>query len=58
MCFIDYEKAFIRVNYEKLIVKLKLAGLRLYWEQASVVGNEHENSEGIPITYCYITSIL
>ena len=43
-CFTDYEKAFDRVNHEKLIEKLKLAGLNgkdvriiagLYWEQAA-----------------------
>ena len=27
ICFIDYEKASDRVNYEKLIEKLKLAGM-------------------------------
>ena len=27
ICFIDYEKAFERVNHEKLIEKLKLAGM-------------------------------
>lgn len=58
ICFIDYEKAFDRVNHEKLIEKLKLAGLdgkdvriiaRLYWEQAAVVRTEQGNSEGIKI---------
>ena len=46
ICFIDYEKAFERVNHEKLIEQLKLAGLdgkdariiaSLYWKQAAVV---------------------
>ena len=46
ICFIDYEKAFDRVCHEKLIEKLKLAGLdwkyvrtidRIYWGQAAVV---------------------
>ena len=58
MCFIDYEKAFDRVNHENLIEKLKLAGLdgkdvriiaRLYWEQAAVVRTEQGHSEGIRI---------
>ena len=58
ICFIDYEKTFDRVNHEKLIEKLKLAGLdgkdvriiaRLYWEQAAVVRTEPGNSEGIEI---------
>ena len=49
ICFIDYEKAFDRVNHDKLIEKLKLAGLdgkdirviaRLYWEQVAVVRME------------------
>ena len=56
ICFIDYEKAFDRVNHEKLIENLKLAGLdgkdvriiaRLYWELAAVVRSEQGNSEGI-----------
>ena len=58
ICFIDYEKAFDRVNHEKLIEKLKLAGMdgkdvriiaRLYWEQAAVVRTDQGNSEGIEI---------
>ena len=58
ICFIDYEKAFDRVNHDKLIEKLKLAGLdgkdiriiaRLYWEQVAVVRTEKGNSEGIKI---------
>ena len=58
ICFIDYEKAFVRVNNDKLIEKLKLAGLdrkyiriiaRLYWEQVAVVRTEKGNSEGIKI---------
>ena len=58
ICFINYEKAFDRVNHEKLIEKLKLAGMdgkdvriiaRLYWEQAAVVRTDQGNSEGIEI---------
>ena len=58
ICFIDYEKAFDRVNHDKLIEKLKLAGLdgkdiriitRLYWEQVAVVQTEKGNLEGIKI---------
>ena len=58
ICFIDYEKAFKRVNHEKPIEKFKLAGLdgndvriiaRLYREQAAVVCTEQRNSEGIEI---------
>ena len=58
ICFIDYEKAFDRVNHDKLIEKLKLAGLdgkdiriivRLYWEHVAVVRTEKGNSEGIKI---------
>ena len=56
--FTDIEKAFDRVNHEKLIEKLKLAGLdgkdvriiaRLYWEHAVFVRTEQGNSEGIQI---------
>ena len=56
--FIDYEKAFERVNHEKLIEKLMLARLdenderiiaRLYWEQAAIVSTKQGNSEGIEI---------
>ena len=55
-CFIDYEKAFNRVNHDKLIEKLKLAGLegkyikiiaRLYWVQIAVARTEKRNSQGI-----------
>ena len=59
ICFIDYEKAFDRVNHDKLIEKLKLAGLdgkdiriiaRLYWEQeVAVARTEKGNLEGIKI---------
>ena len=58
ICFIDYEKAFDRVNHGTLIEKLKLAGMdgkdvriiaRLYWEQAAVVRTDQGNSEGIEI---------
>ena len=58
ICFIDYEKAFDRVNHEMLIEKLKLVGLdgkevrviaRLYWEQAAVVRTDKGNSKGIKI---------
>ena len=58
ICFIDYEKAFYRVNHDKLMEKWKLAGLdgkdiriiaRLYWEQVAVVRTEKGNSKGIKI---------
>ena len=58
ICFIDYEKAFDRVNHDKLIEKLKLAGLdgkdiriiaRLYWEQVALVRTEKGNSKEIKI---------
>ena len=58
ICFIDYEKAFDRVNHEKLIEKLKLVGMdgkdvriiaRLYWEQAAVVRTDRGNSDSIKI---------
>ena len=49
ICYIDYEKAFDRVNHEKLIQRLKDVGLngkdiriimRLYWEQTAVIRTE------------------
>ena len=58
ICFIDYEKALDRVNHDKLIGKLKLAGLdgkdiriiaRMYWEHVAVIQTEKGNSEGIKI---------
>ena len=58
MCFIEYERAFDRVNQGKLTKKLKQAGLdgkdvrviaRLYWEQASFCRTEQGNSERLQI---------
>ena len=58
ICFIDYQKSFDRVNHDKFIEKLKLAGFdgkefriiaRLYYKQVAVVRTEKGNSEGIKI---------
>ena len=58
VCFIDYEKAFDRVNHEKLCEVLKSTGIdgkdiriiaRLYWEQLAVVRTEKGNSKNIKI---------
>jgi hypothetical protein len=55
-CFIDYEKAFDRVNHEQLVRILQSIGLtevdiliiiRLYWEQEAVVRTEAGISERI-----------
>ena len=52
VCFIDYEKAFDRVNHENLCKVLKSTGIdgkdiriiaRLYWEQLAVVRTEKDN---------------
>ena len=58
VCFIDYEKAFDRVNHEKLCEVLKSTGIdgkdiriiaRLHWEQLAVVRTEKGNSKNITI---------
>ncbi|XP_077295466.1 uncharacterized protein LOC143917759 [Arctopsyche grandis] len=57
-CFIDYEKAFDNVRYNKLIEILSLIGLdkrdirligNLYWNQTAVVRVERDTTESIRI---------
>lgn len=72
VCFIDYEKAFDRVNHAELINCLKKIGLdgkdirfisNLYWTQVAVIRTDNGNSEKIKILKgvrqgCIISPIL
>ena len=58
VCFIDYEKAFDRVNHEKLIQSLQRIGVRgrdirfirnLYWDQKAFIKLENSLSDEIKI---------
>ena len=58
VCYIDYEKAFDRVNHEKLIDALKRIGVRerdvrfirnLYWKQKAYIRVQEELSAEIKI---------
>lgn len=57
-CFIDYQKAFDKVEHDKLIKILKVTGIddqdlsilsNLYWNQTSAIRVEAEMSSDIPI---------
>jgi retron-type reverse transcriptase len=56
--FIDYEKAFDRVNHEKVIKRLQAIGIdgkdprlitNIYWDQAAEMRTEAGTTKSIPI---------
>ena len=71
-CFVDYQKAFDRINHEKLLKIMKIAGIpdlerklitSLYWNQYAVIRTADGNSRRICIRRgvrqgCIISPIL
>jgi len=72
MCFVDYQKAFDRVNHDKLLQVMELAGIpelerrliiNLYWHQQAAVRWDNEISRFVDIKRgvrqgCIISPIL
>ena len=72
LCFVDYQKAFDRVNHDKLVEVMEKAGIpelerrliiNLYWHQHATVRWENENSRHFSIKRgvrqgCVITPLL
>ena len=69
LCFIDFEKAFDTVKYEKLVRQLEKIGLEdkelqiiknLYWKQTATVKYENNYTQEVPTQRqdCILSPIL